>query len=225
MSELLELIGKTVVLYITVTTAMRFMGKRQLGEMSAPEIIVALMISEVAAVPISDLDVPLWHGLVGVAILALLEILVAYADLKIPAFSGIMQGKPTIVVQNGKIMEKELVKTRLTISELSELLRLKNTKLKDVYMAIIERNGQLSIIPNNEASGVTRQDMSISIKEAPLDFAVVIDGKINYQNLALIKKDSVFIDKILSERRVKNVKDVLILCADKNGATFFQRKG
>jgi uncharacterized membrane protein YcaP (DUF421 family) len=221
---MLNLVFRTVVLYFVVNIGMRFMGKRQVGQMSTPEIIVALLISEVAAMPISDKDINIIDGIVGVIILVGLEILVSYLDIKFPFVLKLSEGKPMVIINNGKLDTKALLKTRMSITELNAELRLKNINLKDVHIAIIEANGQLSIIPTNESSGVTRKDMSISVTEEPIDFAVIIDGVIKDYNLKLIGKDKAFIDKILSQKKVKNVKDVLILCADKNGLTFFQKK-
>jgi uncharacterized membrane protein YcaP (DUF421 family) len=221
---MLNLVFRTTILYFVVNIGMRFMGKRQVGQMSTPEIIVALLISEVAAMPISDKNINIVDGIIGVSILVILEIIVSYLDIKFPFVLKLSEGKPVVIINKGKLNEKALLKTRMSITELNAELRLKNITLKDVFIAIIESNGQLSIIPKNEASGVTREDMKINVSEDPIDFAVIIDGVIKDYNLKLIGKDRAFIDKILSIKKVKDVKDVLILCADKNGLTFFQKK-
>ena len=221
---MLILVFKTMVIYFTVIIAMRFMGKRQVGEMSAPEIIFALLISDIAAIPLSDVEVPLINGIASIATLVVLEILISYLDLKFPSLTKIIQGKPVIIVKDGKILENAMKSTRLTISEFNEELRLKNTKLNDVHMAIIERTGQISIIPKSYAFNTTRADMNVESTDEPLEFVIVANGKINYDNLKLIKKDEKFINKILSEKKVKNIKNVFIICADNKGITFFQEK-
>ena len=203
---------------------MRFMGKRQIGEMSAPEIIVTLLISDIAVMPISESDIPLIHGIVAIGTLVALEIFISYIDLKFPIFTRLSQGKPVIIVSDGIISETEMRKNRLTIAEFNEELRVKNIKLCDIHTAILERTGQISIIPKSYASGVTKSDLNVEARDEPLEFAVIIDGKINYDNLNLIKKDKKFVDDILSKKKIKDIKDILILCADKNGLTFFQKK-
>ena len=221
---MLILIYRTTIVYFTVIIAMRFMGKRQVGEMSAPEIIFALLISDIAAIPLSNSEIPLIHGIASIATLVILEIIISYIDLKFPSFTMLLQGKPVIIVKDGKIDQNSMNKTRLTISEFNEELRYKNIKLKDIHTAIIERTGQISIIPKNCASGVTREDMNIKSKDEPLEFAVVTDGKINYDNLRLIGKDKTFIDNYLLSKRIKNVKNVFVMLADTRGVTFLQEQ-
>ena len=218
------IIYKTIIIYFAVIIAMRLMGKRQVGEMSAPEIIIALLISDIAAMPLTQTDIPLIHGIVSIAILVMLEIIISFIDLKFPFFTKITQGVPIIIVQDGVISENAMKRTRLTISEFNEELRLKNAKLQDIHTAIIERTGQISIVPKSSALGVTRSDLDIKNQDEPLEFAVIIDGKINHANLNLIKKDSKFINDTLSQKKIKDIKDVFIMCADKNGLTFFQKK-
>ena len=221
---MLDLIMRTVILYFAVNVAMRFMGKRQIGQMSVPEMIVTLLISEVAAMPIVDKDIHVIDGIIGVTILVSLEVLMSYLDIKIPFLLKLTEGKPVVIINNGKLDYTALRKTRMSITELDAELRLKNITLSDVFISIIEANGQLSIIPTSASSGVTRKDMAVSEDRDPMDFAIIVDGVIKDFNLQLIGKDRTFIDKVLSQKKVKSVKDVLILCADKKGVTFFQKK-
>ena len=134
------------------------------------------------------------------------------------------QGRPTVIIENGKILEKSMLKNRLSIAELNEELRLKNINISDVYLAIIENNGQLSIIPTNKASGVTRGDLGVTAKSSPQDFAVIVDGKIFEDNLRRTGKDKKWLTQYLQRQKVKSEKEVLALYADQNGATFFQKK-
>ena len=203
---------------------MRCMGKRQIGELSTSEIVVALLISEVAASPVLDPTIPLHYGILAIAVLVIMEIIYSYLSIKCPFFMQLTQGRPTVIIEHGKINEKELLKNRLSIAELNEELRMKNISLNDVYMAIIENNGQLSIIPTNAAAGVTRRDMGIQAREAPIDFAVIIDGVILEGNLIRAGKDTEFVHRYLKSQGVSSAKEVLALYADKNGVTFFQKK-
>lgn len=219
MEATLIIMLKTLIIYIYVTAAMRFMGKRQIGELSASEIVVALLISEIATMPIDSEDVTILQGFAAIAILVILEILISYLDLKFPFIMKMSHGIPTVIIYEGKISEKMLKKSRLTVSELNEELRLKNTNIKDVYIAIIETNGQISIIPKNNAS----QNNSSDKNGDPVDFAVIIDGKIKENNLKLIGKEKSFIENELKKRKIP-LKNVFVMYADKNGVTFFQKK-
>lgn len=213
MDKILILIFRTAIIYLTITLGMRCMGKRQLGELSTAEISVTLLISEIAATPITELDVPLHYGITVVIILILCEIIVSYLDLKFSKVMRFTQGEPLVVVQNGKISEKALRKARVTVSELNEELRLKNTTIRDVYIAIIETDGQLSIIPKNQQNN-----------SDPVDFAVVIDGEIKENNLKLIGKEKDFVFSIMKAKKITDLKDIFVMYADTKGLTYFQTK-
>ncbi len=203
-------------MYLTVTSAMRFMGKRQIGELSAAEISVALLISEVATMPIGEEDVSLISGITSIAVLVFLEIIISYLDIKFSFIMRISHGKPTTVVMNGRIIEQALKKSRMSINELNEELRIKNITISDVFIAIIETNGQMSIIPK-------AQQKDSNTKSDPMDFAVITDGEIKNGNLEIIGKNKAFVEKELKKRKT-DLKDVFVMYADTNGVTFFQKK-
>ena len=219
-----QLIGKTALIYVVVNIAMRCMGKRQVGELSTSEVIVAFLISEVASAPIGNPDVSLWRNVAAIFVLVAMEFIYSFLSLKWPFFMVLTQGRPTVIIENGIILEKALLKNRLSIAELNEELRLKNINISDVYLAIIENNGQLSIIPTNAASGVTRGDLGVAVKDSPQDFAVIIDGKIFEDNLRRIGKNRKWLLEYLATKNVNSEQEVLALYADQNGATFFQKK-
>lgn len=221
---MLLLLGKTALVYIAVNIAIRCMGKRQVGELSPSEVIIAFLISEVATAPLGDPEISLLHTLAAILMLVAMEILYSYISIKSPFFMALTQGTPTVIIENGIILEKELLRNRLTIAELNEELRLKNINISDVYLAIIENNGQLSIIPTNESAGVTRRDLGVHTKESPQDFAVIIDGQILQDNLQRVGKNMKFLESELKKRKISSPKDVLAMYADKNGVTFFQKK-
>ncbi|MBQ7792007.1 MAG: DUF421 domain-containing protein [Clostridia bacterium] len=221
---MITLIWKTALMYIIVNIAVRCMGKRQVGELSPSEVIVAFLISEVASAPLGDPDIKFSHSLAAIFVLVVMEILYSYLSIKSPFFMALTQGRPTVIMEDGAILEKELLRNRLTIAELNEELRLKNINISDVHLAIIENNGQVSIIPKNEAAGVTRRDLGIKAPEAPQDFAVIIDGQVLKDNLKRAGQDLKFLDSELRKRKIKSPKEVLALYADTNGVTFFQKK-
>lgn len=224
MTEILTVIFRTIIIYLAVTIGMRCMGKRQIGEMSTAEISVTLLISEIAATPITALDIPLYYGIAVVVILVLCEILMSYLDLKFSSVIRLTQGEPTVIVRDGKIIESALRKSRVTISELNEELRLKNTNLTDVYIAIIETDGQLSIIPVNSSSPPTREDLKVTSSNDPIDFAVVIDGEIKENNLKLLGKDESFVHSIITAKKIRSIKDIFVMYADTKGVTYLQMK-
>lgn len=210
-------------MYFVLTTAMRLMGKRQVGELSTCEIAVTLLISEVATMPITDKEASVLYGIISIGVLVLLEFIISYLDLKFSFITQITQGKPTLIVKEGKIIEEALRKSRLTLSELNEELRLKNISVSDVFCAIIETNGQISIIPTNSSAGVTRGDLNVYAKNDPVDFAIIVDGKIKEKNLSFIGKEKNFVKKELKKRNVQ-LNEVFAMYADTNGVTYFQKK-
>lgn len=221
---MLTLLWKTALMYVVVNIAVRCMGKRQVGELSPSEVIVAFLISEVASAPLGDPDINFFHSIAAIFILVVMEILYSYLSIKSPFFMALTQGKPTVIMEDGVILEKELLRNRLTIAEFNEELRLKNINISDVHLAIIENNGQLSIIPTNDSAGVTRRDLGINAPEAPQDFALIIDGQVLKDNLKRAGQNIKFLDAELRKRKIASPKEVLVLYADKNGVTFFQKK-
>ena len=218
------LIGKTALIYVVVNIAMRCMGKRQVGELSTSEVIVAFLISEVASAPLSNPEVCVWMNITAIFVLVGMEFLYSYLSMKWPFFMTLTQGRPTVIIENGTILEEALLRNRLTIMELNEELRLKNINIAEVYLAIIENTGQLSIIPTNGASGVTRSDLGVNVQSSPQDFAVIIDGKILEDNLKRVGKNNKWLEKYLRSKNVASEKEILALYADQNGVTFFQKK-
>lgn len=223
LEHIFSLIGTTTIMYFVVTVAMRLMGKRQIGELSTSEVAVTLIISEVASMPISNEEISVWHGIIAITILVCLEVLISFLDLKFSIITQLTQGKPTLIIRDGKIIEDELKKSRLTLSELNKELRLKNISIREVFCAIIETNGQISIIPTNSSAGVTRGDLNVTTKNDPVDFAIIIDGEIKEKNLNLIGKNSDFVEKELKKRKI-SLKEVFAMYADTKGVTYFQKK-
>ena len=224
MYAVIKLILKTIIIYLSVTIGIRCMGKRQMGELSTTEMSVTLLISEVAATPIMERDIPVYHGIIAVVVFVLLELILSYFDLKFPFMVRLTQGEPTVLVKDGYIDEKALRQSRVTIAELNEELRLKNIMLSEVYIAIIETNGQLSIIPKPSQSGATRADLNIKSNTDPIDFAVIVDGEIKENNLNLIGKNKEFVYSIMKAKGIEKISDVFVMYCDKKGVTYLQLK-
>ena len=159
-----------------------------------------------------------------VVILVLCEIIMSYLDLKFSKFVRITQGQPTVLIRQGRIIESEMRKARVTVAELNEELRQKNISICDVYIAIIETTGLISIIPTASASPVTKEDLKNKNDKDPIDFAVVIDGELKEQNLELIGQNEEFVHSILRAKNIKSLKDIFVMYADTKGMTYLQLK-
>ena len=142
---------RSLILYLYIMFIVRFMGKRQVGEMQPFELVVAILIADLAAVPMESPEMPLIHGLIPVAILAIMEMTISYLSLHREGFRRLVTGSPSIIIINGKICEAELRKMRYNLNDLLEQLRIKGFhNIEDVEFAILETSGQLSVIPKSQ---------------------------------------------------------------------------
>ena len=158
---MLNLIIRTIALYLTVVASIRIMGKRQIGELQPSELVVAIMISDLASVPMQDIKIPLVSGILPVLTLIFAEVIMSYMSLRSRKMRTIISGEPSIVIYDGHINERELKKLRFNINDLLEELRLNNYHdISDVAVAVIETSGKLSVIPKEKARGVTVEDMA-----------------------------------------------------------------
>lgn len=211
------IVFRTVIIYIVVTLAIRLMGKRQIGDMQPNELVITLLISEIAAIPLQDINQPVLLGIVAIFVLVFLEIIISILTMKIFKFRQLMSGKSAVIIKNGVIDQQTMRDVRMTVLDLIELLREKDVfDIKDVAFAVLEVNGSLSILKNSDAQTVTRKDMKISGKEEALQLPVITDGKIIKESL---KNLSMNYDKITSILKSKNKspENVFLMTINRNG--------
>ena len=223
---MLVLVVRTLILYGVVILAMRVMGKRQLGELQPSELVVAIMISDLASVPMQAIDIPLLSGIIPVMTLLVAEVIMSYMSLKSKKMRKFLSGEPSIVIYNGQINEKELTRLRFNINDLLEELRLNNCHdVSDVEVAVIETSGKLSVIPKDGARTVTVEDLNISnARHDGLPCTLVADGALNVYELARAKKDRAWFEKEIKKRGIDSVKDIFIASLDAEGELFIQLK-
>lgn len=211
------IVFRTVIIYIVVTLAIRLMGKRQIGDMQPNELVITLLISEIAAIPLQDINQPVLSGIVAIFVLVFLEIIISILTMKIFKFRQLMSGKSAVIIKNGVIDQQTMRDVRMTVLDLIELLREKDVfDIKDVAFAVLEVNGSLSILKNSDAQTVTRKDMKISGKEEALQLPVITDGKVIKESL---KNLSMNYDKITSILKSKNKspENVFLMTINRNG--------
>lgn len=168
---------RLVIVYILLTLTVRFMGKRQIGEMQMSELVVAFMLSELATMPITDTGTPLLYSVLPILLLAVMEILTSFAFLHLPTLSRIVTGVPQIVIRNGVINKTVLKSCRMTLSELMGELRLKDCPdPADVAYAILEENGRLSVIPRASCQPPRCSDLSMQAVECGICHTLIADG-------------------------------------------------
>lgn len=223
---MLVFVARTLFLYFVVVVSMRVMGKRQIGEMQPSELVIAIMISDLASVPMQSIDIPLIAGVVPVLTLIVTEIIMSYAGLKSRFLRRIITGEPSIIIYNGHVNEKELRRLRFNLNDLQEQLRINNTpNIRDVEVAVLETNGQLSIIPKKDARTVTVRDLKIKdAKKEQIPCMLISDGEIIETEIIRSQKSKEWLYKELKKKNT-TVKDVLIASYDKNDGLLIQLKG
>ena len=161
---MLKIILRTLIIYILLLTVMRLMGKRQLGELEPSEIITTFLFSEIATTPITNPESNIWHAILPIIIIASLEILLSFSVLKIPLLKKILTGRPSVIIQRGKINKEEMKRARLTLDELISGIRQGGIfNISEVDYAILEENGRLTVVPKCE-DGIYK--LGVSLKRA-----------------------------------------------------------
>ena len=211
---MLILVFRTLILYSSVIISLRIMGKRQLGELQPSELVVAIMISDLASVPMQDIDIPLLTGIVPVLTLIVAEVVMSYLSLKSKAVRHFVTGKPSIVIYDGKIIEEELSKLRFNLNDLVSELRFNGqADISNVEVAVVETSGKLSIIPKSE-----------NTSSGSMPCMVISDGSFNKEELMRSGHTEVYIKNELEKQGISSVKQVFIAVIDENDKMFVQKK-
>ena len=216
---------RTLILYFFVVVFMRIMGKRQIGQLQPFELVVTLMISELAAIPMENSGIPLINGIVPILTLVVAQIVLSYVSLKSERARGIICGTPSVLIENGKIVEPELQRLRYNLSDLLEQLRAKNVpNISDVEFAILETSGQLSVIPKSQKRPVIPEDMQLTTEYEGLPYTVVMDGHVIHKNLIKMKLDIPWLIRELKKNGVESPDKVLFASVDTQGRLYYQKK-
>jgi len=204
---------------------MRMMGKKQIGELEPFELVIALMISDLATFPMEDIRIPISHALIPIITLLFLQVGTSYIELKSEKARRILTGTPSILIKDGKIDIEELRYQRFNINDLLEELRLKGYfNLSDIQYAILETSGELSILPKTGQSNATKDDLNLKITQESLPVPLIMDGYINYKNLKLLEKDETWLYHILKKNKISTVKEVFVGMLDSKNKFYYQLK-
>ena len=216
---------RTIILYLLIIAGVRLMGKRQVGELEPSELVLSLIIADLASVPMQDYGIPLLTGVVPILTLLSLTMILSVLTMKSVRFRALLCGQPSVVVRNGALVQGEMNKTRLTVDELLEELRIKGyTDLSQIKYAILETNGQLSVLPYANQKPPTARDMKVSVEEGGLPRVVVSDGRVLEQNLRALGHDRPWLERQLAQRGCKDLSQVFLLLVDEADAVYFARK-
>jgi len=225
MDTAIKIIYRTLIIYFTVFILMRIMGKREIGQITTFDFVVAVIIAELAALPMEEDHKPLWEGLLPIFTVVASEMILAYAALKSLTIRHLMDGRPSIVIENGHINEKEMAKSRYNINDLLIQLREKGVAdIDDVEFAILEPSGKLSIILKSQKRPVTPEDLGISTPYEGLSTPLIIEGKIIKQNLQKVNLDQEWLLDEIAHRGCLSLKEVFFASLDSVGNLFISKK-
>lgn len=215
---------RTILLYTALVVVIRLMGKRQVGELEPSELVVAMLLADLAAIPMQDAAISLFTGLIPILTVLSLELLLSALCFHFVGFRRIFCGKPVMLMEDGKVLYSNMKKTRVSINELLEHLREKGIlDPSTVQYALLETNGQISVIPYPKFEPASAMDAGISVQNVSLPVSVICDGKWQEENLKLTGKTKNWVLKQLKQRKCP-FSDVLLLTIVPEGVFFLARK-
>lgn len=216
---------RTIILYILIVVGIRLLGKRQVGELEPTELVLALLISDLASVPMQDNGIPLLTGIIPIVVLLCLATIMSVLMVRSVKFRALLCGRPSIIIEKGMLKQEELRRNRLTVDELMEELRVKgHTDLSSIRYAILETNGQISVLPFAAEKPVTSGQMDLSHEDPGLPAIIITDGRLLSHNLKDRGYEDVWLKKQLEHHGVKRIDQVFLLTVDELGRTYFVEK-
>ena len=208
----------TVLMYFFVILSLRLLGKRQIGELEPSELVVTIIISEVASAPIQHPTQPIFPSLIVISLLLILEILLSFGAYKSFAARKLFYGTPSVFYEKGIINQKEMKKQRFNLNDLMECVRNTGaTSLSEVDFIIMETNGNVSVIPKTENRAVELADMGLSAAPVELSYIIIDNGAINQNNLKRLGYNEAWLTKQLKTKKIPDASEVFCMTADKSG--------
>ena len=205
---------RTIILYLFLVGVIRLMGKRQIGQMEASEFVVTMLVANLAALPMQDESAPLVAGLVPILTVLGVELLLTVLCMRSIRLRRLLCGKPVILIENGRLLQRNLQKTRVTLDELTELLREKDIlDLNTVQFAILETSGRLSVFPYPKDRPATAKEAGIQAQKQYLPITVISDGSLLQQNLEISGKDIGWVQRFLRSKHT-TLQDTFLLTVD-----------
>lgn len=199
---MISIFVRTLIIYILLTVTMKAMGKRELGELDVSELVSTLLVSEIAAIPIDDPDLPLFNAIIPILFILALEIIVSAAKTKNNRIKKCIEGDPVFIIFRGELIQKSLSDNRISINEfLSEMRAQGVGNIKAISYALLEPNGKISILKKE--------------KEPPVAHPVIIDGTINGVELSGLKRSSEYFINEAKKRKI-SVNDIFLMTVDDN---------
>ena len=221
---MLSTVLRTVIMYFTIIIAIRLMGKRQIGDLQPSELVITILLSEIAAIPIEDPEAPIIYGILATVTLVILEILTSFTAMKSLNFRRIIYGRSAVIIENGTIDQKMLKKLRITVPDLMEVLRNQEVfDINEIAFAILETNGQMSVLLKPQFQTASVSDVKGKSQPTTMPCLIVSDGKLL---TGAMKKYNITKEDVYKEVKTKrlSLKDVFLMTVDQNGKTTIVKK-
>lgn len=223
---MLTVLVRTILLFFVAVVVIRVMDKRQVGQLQPFELVIAIMIADLATTPMGDVGTPLLYGVIPMLALLVLHSLICLISLKSEGFRRFMSGKPSVLIQKGKIQEKELRRICYNLNDLLEEIRSGGVlSPADVGTAILETSGKMSVFPKAEKRALSPADARLSVAYEGIPLTLVLDGQVQRENLRVGGLDEVWLGKSLSALGFKSAEEVLLASLDTQGMLFAQGRG
>ena len=212
---------RTIILYLLIIVGIRLLGKRQIGELEPSELVLALIIADLASVPMQDNGIPLLSGVIPIVTLLAVASILSVLTVRSIRFRTLLCGRPSIVVENGVVKERELRRNRFTIDELLDELRGQGyADFQAVKFAVLETNGRLSVLPYAAEKPVTAAQMGLTPEETGLPVILISDGRLLSRNLKGRGYEEIWLQKQLASHGVERPEQVFLLTVDEGGNTY-----
>ena len=211
--------ARTVILYFLIMIGLRLMGKRQIGELEPSELVLTMMISDLATVPMQDFGIPLLAGVIPILTLLALSMLMSQLSLRNLRFRELVCGTPAVLIRDGNIQQAAMRKNRYTLDELLEELRGQGiSSVEEVKYAVLENSGQLSVLPWTQRQPPSAAQLQLEIEDdVTLPTVLINDGRVMRKNLTACGLDSLWLQAQLQERQLASPKEVFLLTLDEHG--------
>ena len=217
------LIFRSIIIYLVALMLLRLMGKRQLGQMQPFELVIMLIIADLATIPMAETALPLIHGIIPILTLAVMHSLLSYFTRKSIRFRKLINGKPKIIISPNGIEKSALKELNLNYSDLMEGIRTAGYfNLEEILYAIMQTNGTITVLPRSAYAPLTAQDINLEKEQASLPVIIFSEGKVMQENLELAGIDSNFLQNEIQNAGFNNLSDIVLITLNNKGTMYIQ---
>lgn len=218
-------VARSIILYLIIILGIRLLGKHQVSELEPSEFVLAMIIADIASVPMQDYGIPLLMGVIPIITLLCLALILSVLSMKSLKLRALLTGVPSVIIKEGKPNQKEMRRNRMTLDEIMEELRLQGyTELSSIKYAILETNGQLSLLPYACKKPPSAEDMDLQVSDAGLPLVIINDGRLISANLKRRGLDDSWLKDRLTEHKVQSIRDVFLMTVDEEDQIYFVQK-